>query len=380
MENRIDIVHFHNGKGGGVWSVIKNLISFSTNPVFNQHIIIYHLKDDNPICDQRELPKHVHFKYLEYSGSDNYYHTCKNLAALIPNPHAILIAHDWMELGMCSHLGLSNPLLYYMHGDYDYYYSLFDKHREVIDETITVSRSMRIKLTEKHPLFTEHISYIRFPVPNAINKKIKRRKSIVFVGRLEEGKGFDIVLKIAENLSTDQEIEWHIVGDGASDWLSKIPTDLNIKIHGSLSNNKVLELLSEMEILVLPSTHEGMPIAVIEAMKAGVVPLVSDIPGGIQELIVEGKTGFKLKRENVSDWCERIKVLQSNNDQMQLLSASAKNMASEMFDPFNNVCLFEEKLKKLAGKTPLRKKKKLVYGSRLDKPWIPNSIVKMIRK
>lgn len=381
MEDKIDIVHFHNGKAGGVWSVIKNLISFSRNPVIKHHVIIYHVRNEKISCNPQELPDHVNLNYLTYETADNFNYTCKALAELVPNNKSVIIAHDWLELGMCSHLGLANPLVYYMHGDYDYYYSLFEKHKEVIDETITVSNSMKEKLVGRFPIFRDHINYIRFPVPPAASVKSKRRKSIVFVGRLEEGKGFDLVLMIADMLKPDREIEWHIVGESTRDWRSELPEGSNFTMYGSLPNEKVGELLSEMEILLLPSTHEGMPIAVIEAMKSGVVPLVSDIPGGIQELIVDGKTGFKLDRRQLNEWCAKVKLLQSRGDLMALMSSSAREVASQMFEPVKNVKLFEDYLAILAKRTPQQNKvKKAVYGSRLDKPWIPNSIVRLIRK
>jgi glycosyltransferase involved in cell wall biosynthesis len=378
MPQTINIIHFHNGKGGGVWSVIKNLIKYSCNGNIKQHVIFYHLDNETILSDPKELPSQVRCSFLKYSPRDNFYHTCRRLAKLIPDASSVLIAHDWLELGMCSHLGLVNPLVYYMHGDYEYYYSLFEKHRQVIDETVTVSLSMKNNLSRMYPGFKDKINYIRFPVPDAPAPRLRQKKSLVFVGRLEAGKGFDIVLKIADELRNIPEIFFHIVGTGNMDW--QVPPTSNMKFYGNLPNEKVLELLSEMEILLLPSTHEGMPIVVIEAMKSGVVPLVSDIPGGIQELIINGKTGFRLNRNDIEGWRAAIMQLQNNSEVLLQMSSEAKIKASAMFDPLANVRVFEEELFSLAKKKTVKKKKKTVYGSRLDHAWLPNSIVRLLRR
>ena len=48
---------------------------------------------------------------------------------------------------------------------------------------------------------------------------------------------------------------------------------------GVLANTQVLPLYSEHDVLVFPTRVEGFPACLLEAMAAGVVPVVSNIPG-----------------------------------------------------------------------------------------------------
>jgi glycosyltransferase involved in cell wall biosynthesis len=59
------------------------------------------------------------------------------------------------------------------------------------------------------------------------------------------------------------------------------------------------DLLRSADLLALPSTHEGLPLTVLEAQAAGIPVLASVIPGNL-EVIKDGITGFTLPAE---DWC-----------------------------------------------------------------------------
>ncbi|MBS1927019.1 MAG: glycosyltransferase family 4 protein [Chitinophagaceae bacterium] len=384
MEPRqpVNVFHFHNGRGGGVWSVIKNLITYSDNPLIKNHVVHYLAIGQTGNFHFSELPPSIVQMELRYSPQDNFYTTCNRLAATLFGPADIIVAHNWMELGMASHLGLPNPVIYYAHGDYDYYYQLAQKHRGVIDEVVVIAASIKEKMGSYLMDFNIPVNYIRFPVPEVGFRKEKLPGSVLFVGRLEEGKGYPVLIDVARQAAAKHILlHWYIVGEGEVNWLNSHPWPEEVPhTHfGALPNNSVLELMAEMEIILLPSTHEGMPIVIIEAMKAGVIPLVSDIPGGIQELVLNDETGYKLQREDVPGFVEKISLLQRKEKRDQL-SARAENFATRNFEPYKNTLQFEEQILALANRKKRNKARRKVYGSRLDMPWIPNKLVRIIRK
>jgi hypothetical protein len=67
------------------------------------------------------------------------------LAKLLPDDNAIVVTHDWLELGMVSNLGLQNPVVQFVHGAYDYYYELAQSHASSIDRFIAVAKKYRRK-------------------------------------------------------------------------------------------------------------------------------------------------------------------------------------------------------------------------------------------
>ena len=58
-----------------------------------------------------------------------------------------MIANDWLELGMISLMGLQNPVVQILHGNYDYYFDLAIKHRESVDSRIVVNSNIKKKLS-----------------------------------------------------------------------------------------------------------------------------------------------------------------------------------------------------------------------------------------
>lgn len=51
----------------------------------------------------------------------------------------------------------------------------------------------------------------------------------------------------------------------------------------TLSNEEVMNLLAQRDLFILPSLKEGFPVAAVEAMKAGLVPLVTNWDGATEE-------------------------------------------------------------------------------------------------
>lgn len=379
--NKIKLYHFHNGGGGGVLAVIINLLKFSKNPAIENHVIYTINKEEKSIYPINNLEGAFSEQVFYYSPKWNFYYTCRQLAKLLPDEKALVVAHDWLELGMMSQLGLQNPVVYFLHGDYDYYYGLAQKHAPSIDQYICVAQNIETKLLAILPSEKDNIAYLRFPVPEVINKHIlKNDCPIIFIGRLTETKGYPLLPLIAKALSQEnRHVAWHIVGiaDNSND---EVVWDKNFDVHfyGNISNKEVLTLLPQMKILLLPSIAEGMPVVVIEAMKAGVIPLVNNINGGIQELVEDAETGYKINDNVISSYAEKIILLMDNKILAEKMKINCIDKANAMFEPFLNTLRIEsvcgDAFTSVKNKQPIE-----VYGSRLDRPWLSNNIVLFIR-
>jgi glycosyltransferase involved in cell wall biosynthesis len=82
-------------------------------------------------------------------------------------------------------------------------------------------------------------------------------------------------------------------------------------------------VMRDLDVLVMPSTEEGMPRVLLEAFSAG-VPVVAFPVGGIPEVIEDGVTGFLADASNLTETLER--VLESGP---QALGAIARNARLE---------------------------------------------------
>ncbi len=68
-----------------------------------------------------------------------------------------------------------------------------------------------------------------------------------------------------------------------------------VELLGNLPHQRVLEVLTDADIFVISSQHEGLPTALVEAMSIG-LPVVATDAGGISELVEDGVTGFLVER------------------------------------------------------------------------------------
>lgn len=380
----LHIVHFNNGTGGGIFSVIKNLIQYSQNPAIENHIIYTINKEEIPVFVAEHITGVTSQQVFYYSPKWNFYYTCKKLAKLLPDDKALIVAHDWLELGMMSNLGLQNSVVQFVHGDYDYYYRLARSHAPAIDKFIAVAQSIETKLLQLIPGRKSDIVYHRFPVPSIsfTNSKTGEDINIIFIGRLEAAKGYPLIPVIAKKMAERHaKIQWHIAG-GSGDPLSEDVVwdeNIHVRFYGNIPNEQMLELLKKMQILILPSLAEGMPVAIIEAMKAGVIPIVNNIDGGIQELVINGKTGYKIYDNCLTEYVEKINELILDKSKVLRMQNNCVSLANRLFDPVNNTVMIEDFIIKIASSVNKKKYPQKIYGSRLDAKYIPNRITKLIR-
>ena len=141
---------------------------------------------------------------------------------------------------------------------------------------------------------------------------LKETKRILFVGRLMEVKGIDVLINAFSQLVADERFnEWtlDVVGEGPElDRLTSLTQkqgmEQRIEFHGSKHRHELVEFYNQAELFVLPSKttslgeKEGLGLVVLEAMMAG-VPVIGSDCGGISETIVHQKTGLIVPEDDV---------------------------------------------------------------------------------
>jgi glycosyltransferase involved in cell wall biosynthesis len=382
---KIKVFHFHNGSRGGVLSVITNLLKFSNNEAIENHVIFTINKDLVPKYKMPLLEGAVTQQVFYYFPKWNFYYTCKQLAKLLPDDKSVVIAHDWLELGMMSNLGLQNPVVQIVHGNYDYYYELAKKHSPSIDKFICVSPVIYKNLNSKIPQRKSDIEYCRFPVPSIVplEKKNELLKIFYCVRSLDDdNKQFCLLPKINAIIKEKAvNVHWTIVGNGMEkEKVEKLMDQQNnVSFFPSLPNEEVIQLLPQYDLFILPSLKEGFPVAVVEAMKAGLVPLVTNWDGATEELIVDGETGFYFEPGDASGYADKIGLLNNERGLMNKMSKEGMEKANELFDPGGNTSLIENVIYAVSKDNAKNKKAVKVYGSRMDQEWVPNNITLLIR-
>ena len=149
---------------------------------------------------------------------------------------------------------------------------------------------------------------------------------IVFVGRICTQKRPAMLAEILK-AAHDQGLTFQalVIGDGEQreqleGLLRQYHLTTKVKMLGSVSHQRWLDILVASDILLMPSQYEGISIALLEAMAAGVVPVVAEVGG--QKEIVSPDAGVLIPHgvNELQEYADAIRRLLSNPAELQQMS------------------------------------------------------------
>ncbi|ORX00728.1 hypothetical protein AWC29_01920 [Mycobacterium triplex] len=156
----------------------------------------------------------------------------------------------------------------------------------------------------------------------------------VALGRLGENKGsYDLVRAIGM-LPSDirAKLRLTLAGDGDVEQVRDIvradALDETIDVVGWVGPEERDRLLAESAIFVLPSYSEGLPMAVLEAMANGVVPVTTAV-GAIPEVVTDGVDGVLVRPGDVAQLARALQSLVVDTELRDRLAAAAYARARE---------------------------------------------------
>jgi glycosyltransferase involved in cell wall biosynthesis len=133
----------------------------------------------------------------------------------------------------------------------------------------------------------------------------------------------------------DARIVCRVIGDGEE--RAKLESRVaaaglqgRIGFTGRLDPDDVARELLQAQAVILMSDYEGLPVALLEAMSAGVVPVVRNIRSGIPELVRDGITGC-LSTDHPQDMAEVLSRLTNDPARWSALSCGARSLVLDGF-------------------------------------------------
>lgn len=159
--------------------------------------------------------------------------------------------------------------------------------------------------------------------------------AVVFIGRPERRKGFELILRLWRDHVKVSSIKLILCGPDQKDVL-KVLTQIppNVICLGFVKN--IPEVLSNADCLILPSLHEGLPYAVLEAMACGCLVIANNI-NGVRNLIFHDCNGYLVKDNSVADYVRLIFTLKLRTKEMTKMQSEAletvKPFSRERFLP-----------------------------------------------
>jgi len=161
------------------------------------------------------------------------------------------------------------------------------------------------------------------------------RPIVIYVGRLESGKGLAVLLKAWQRVIKVKEGSYLlVVGDGSQkDNLINLAKELkitdSIRFTGQVDN--VNEYLQISTIFIFPSFAEGMSNSLLEAMSCGIPVVASDIQEN-REVIQDGINGLLFQAGNMARIEEQLGLLIKAPELRRKLAEKARQTIVENYD------------------------------------------------
>ncbi|WP_167958633.1 glycosyltransferase family 4 protein [Anaerosporobacter faecicola] len=153
--------------------------------------------------------------------------------------------------------------------------------------------------------------------PIKLRKQFKIKEDsylLISVGELTKRKNHAVVIQAMKNLR-DKNIQYLICGSGEKEeeirtLIKKLHLEEKVLLAGYCVNIK--EILACADCFVFPSLQEGLPVALMEAMAAGLPVICSDIRGN-RDLIKNGKGGFLVGKKDAEAFSNYINKIYEKN-------------------------------------------------------------------
>jgi len=122
---------------------------------------------------------------------------------------------------------------------------------------------------------------------------------------------------------------------------------LTSRVHFLGLRTDIPDVLGAADVFVLSSDYEGNPLAVIEAMAAG-LPIASTAVGGVPELLEDGNEGFIVQPGRADQLSEAMTALLKDGHLRHVMGAAAATRAKEKFDVSAMIRAYEELYNEIA--------------------------------
>lgn len=155
---------------------------------------------------------------------------------------------------------------------------------------------------------------------------------VLNVGRLDEGKGQETLIRaFARSFAGQPDVRLVIFGEGPlRNHLDRLAGDLGIAPQVLLPGAQadIASVYAAADLFVFPSIHEGLGMALLEAMAAGLPCIASDIPP-LREILEDGSCGVLVHPGDVEGMADVLRTVGGDAGQRESLARLAIKRASD---------------------------------------------------
>lgn len=245
-------------------------------------------------------------------------------------------AAGWLALPL---LDPGIPTMSLVHSDGPAFYQPLTYYHDFIDCAVGVSSRIYRELISTCNIAKERAHQIPYGVAslsaNDLSARVDVRNQatafrVAYVGRLVQSQKRVLELvPLATELKRRQiPFELHLIGEGPQrpaleSGFQRGNVMHHVKLWGWLTPQAVRQRLLELDALVLLSDCEGLPLALLESMGHGVVPVVTNLESGHSEVLKEGENGFLVAVGDISAFADRLELLARDRERLSRMGRGA---------------------------------------------------------
>jgi glycosyltransferase involved in cell wall biosynthesis len=164
----------------------------------------------------------------------------------------------------------------------------------------------------------------------------KSQLNVMYAGRMvvEQKQILKLTQAFLDAATNEPRLQFSIYGDG--DEVEQVQHLLQTQVQdkvmykGAVSPSKILDCFKNHQVFTLMSDYEGMPVALMEAMACGLVPVCLEEASGVNEIIEHGVNGFIVK-DREADYQKHLQLLLDQPELWERLSANAVKTIKERY-------------------------------------------------
>lgn len=203
---------------------------------------------------------------------------------------------------------------------------------EDMDAIVVLTPQQRFDIRKRFPVL-QNVHTIPHAAPQPLNSSptpmsAREPGLVVLVGRLDQIKGQRLVIeKFSRLLERHPNARLELWGRGNDEknilrLISELELDDSVSLEGFTSDTATV--FERAEIALFPSSFEGQPLTLMEAMRAGCVPVCFDFKYGARMLVDDLENGIIVERGDVVDMIDSVSVLLDDAASLASMSKASR--------------------------------------------------------